>query len=71
MPKIYRVELTSNERSMLPDMVRRRSRTARPVVCLDETRKQLVSETRRPFTDSRGELHVDYEYTTTNTNRRE
>ena len=35
---------------------------ARPVVCLDETRKQLVGEKRRPFTDSRGELHVDYEY---------
>jgi hypothetical protein len=31
MPKIYRVELTSDERSMLTDMVRRRSRTARPV----------------------------------------
>jgi hypothetical protein len=35
---------------------------ARPVVCLDETRKQLVSEKRQPFTDSQGAVHVDYEY---------
>lgn len=31
MPKIYRVELTSEERALLTDMVGRRSRTARPV----------------------------------------
>jgi len=31
MPKIYRVELTSEERAILTDMVRRRSQTARPV----------------------------------------
>lgn len=35
---------------------------ARPVVCLDEKRKQLVSETRTGFTDSRGVRHEDYEY---------
>lgn len=35
---------------------------ARPVVCLDETRKQLVSEKRLPFTDSKGAVHLDYEY---------
>lgn len=35
---------------------------ARPVVCLDETRKQLVRHTRAPFTDSRGVRHEDYEY---------
>lgn len=35
---------------------------ARPVVCLDETRKQLVSEKRLPFTDSKGVVHLDYEY---------
>ena len=34
----------------------------RPVVCLDETRKQLVSEKRQPFTDAQGEVYVDYEY---------
>ena len=34
----------------------------RPVVCLDETRKQLISETRQPFTSADGVLHVDYEY---------
>ena len=34
----------------------------RPVVCLDETRKQLISEIRQGFTDAQGILHVDYEY---------
>ncbi len=34
----------------------------RPVVCLDEKRKQLVSETRAGFTDSHGLRHEDYEY---------
>jgi hypothetical protein len=33
-----------------------------PIVCLDETRKQLVSEKRLPFTDSKGAVHLDYEY---------
>ncbi len=35
---------------------------ARPVVCLDEKRKQLVRETRPGFTDSRGVRYEDYEY---------
>lgn len=35
---------------------------ARPVVCLDEKRKQLVKETRQPFTDSQGVRYSDYEY---------
>jgi hypothetical protein len=35
----------------------------RPVVCLDESRKQLVAECRQPFTDAQGVTHVDYEYT--------
>ena len=34
----------------------------RPVVCLDEARRQLVSETRTGFTDKHGVQHVDYEY---------
>ena len=34
----------------------------RPVVCLDEARRQLVSETRTGFTDKNGIQHVDYEY---------
>ena len=34
----------------------------RPVVCLDEARRQLVSETRQGFTDKKGIQHVDYEY---------
>ncbi len=33
-----------------------------PVVCLDEARRQLVSETRQGFTDKKGVQHVDYEY---------
>lgn len=35
---------------------------AHPVVCLDEKRKQLVGETRAPFTDREGVRHIDYEY---------
>lgn len=34
----------------------------RPVVCLDEARRQLISETRQGFTDNKGVQHVDYEY---------
>lgn len=34
----------------------------RPVVCLDEARKQLISEKRQPFRSADGVLHVDYEY---------
>jgi hypothetical protein len=33
-----------------------------PVVCLDESPKQLVSETQQSFTDSKGVVHTDYEY---------
>ncbi|MDO1451593.1 hypothetical protein Q0590_35300 [Rhodocytophaga aerolata] len=33
-----------------------------PLVGLDETRKQLVSETISSFTDERGVRHIDYEY---------
>jgi len=33
-----------------------------PVVCLDESPKQLVSEVRKSFTDSKGVMHTDYEY---------
>jgi hypothetical protein len=35
---------------------------ARPVVCLDEKRKQLVKETRVGFTDSHGVRYEDHEY---------
>jgi hypothetical protein len=31
-------------------------------MCLEESRKQIRSEKRCSFTDSRGEFHVDYEY---------
>jgi len=34
----------------------------RPVVCLDEARRQLISETRTGFIDRAGIEHVDYEY---------
>jgi hypothetical protein len=33
-----------------------------PVVCLDESPHQLISETRTGFMDSKGVEHVDYEY---------
>ena len=33
-----------------------------PVVCLDEARRQLISETRTGFTDDKGVEHYDYEY---------
>lgn len=33
-----------------------------PKVCLDESPKQLISETRKGFIDSQGVKHVDYEY---------
>jgi hypothetical protein len=35
---------------------------AYPVVCLDESPKQVVSETRIGFTDSKGITHLDYAY---------
>ncbi len=33
-----------------------------PVVCFDESPKQLISECRRPFSDSKGIAYTDYEY---------
>jgi len=33
-----------------------------PRVCLDESPKQLISEVREIFTDSKGIKHIDYEY---------
>ena len=33
-----------------------------PVICLDESPKQIVSQTRESFTDSKGVIHTDYEY---------
>ncbi len=33
-----------------------------PVICLDESPKQIISETKKSFTDSKGVLHQDYEY---------
>lgn len=32
-----------------------------PVVCLDEARRQLISETRTGFTDDGGVEHYDYD----------
>ena len=34
-----------------------------PVVCLDESPRQLIGERRESFTDEYGVEHVDYEYT--------
>lgn len=33
-----------------------------PVVCLDESPKQLISEVRQPYTDEQGTQYIDYEY---------
>lgn len=33
-----------------------------PVVCFDESPKQLVSEVRKPYIDEKGVKHEDYEY---------
>ena len=33
-----------------------------PVICLDESPKQIISETKKSFMDSQGVLHQDYEY---------
>lgn len=44
------------------DVYQRAYDPLRPVVCLDEARRQLVSETRQGFTDKNGVQHVDYEY---------
>ena len=42
---------------------KRRYNPRRPVVCLDETSKQLVAETRQPIPAASGESErVDYEY---------
>lgn len=44
------------------DVYQRPANPLRPVVCLDEARRQLVSETRQGFTDKNGVQHIDYEY---------
>lgn len=33
-----------------------------PVVCMDEASRQLLEDTRQPFTDKHGIVHTDYEY---------
>jgi len=44
------------------DVYQRPYDSKRPVVCLDEARRQLISETRQGFRDQKGVEHVDYEY---------
>jgi transposase len=44
------------------DVYERPYERSHPVVCLDESPRQLISETRAGFTDSKGVKHVDYEY---------
>lgn len=44
------------------DVYRRPYDIRYPVVCLDETRKQLLRTTRQGFVDSHGIEYVDYEY---------
>lgn len=33
-----------------------------PVVCLDETSKQLIADAQSPYIDAKGVIHQDYEY---------
>lgn len=33
-----------------------------PVVCLDETTKQLIADSQEPYVDAKGVIHQDYEY---------
>lgn len=33
-----------------------------PVVCLDETSKQLIADAQRPYVNDKGVIHQDYEY---------
>lgn len=33
-----------------------------PVVCLDETTKQLIADCQEPYVDAKGVIHQDYEY---------
>lgn len=35
---------------------------AHPVVCMDESPKQLIEQSRQTFTDEKGVVHQDYEY---------
>lgn len=44
------------------DVYEREYNEDNPVVALDEARKQLVSETKKPFVDEKGVRHFDYEY---------
>lgn len=44
------------------DVYEREYSESNPVVAIDESPQQLISETRVGFTDSKGVEHVDYEY---------
>lgn len=43
------------------DVYQRPYDAKRPLVCFDEARRQLISETRTGFTDKSGIAHYDYE----------
>ena len=44
------------------EVYEREYRAAHPVIAIDESPQQLISETRSGFVDSKGVRHVDYEY---------
>src|SRR4051794_19905367 len=46
----------------MPDIYEQPYDEHHPVICLDESPHQLISETRQGFRDSSGVEHVDYEY---------
>jgi hypothetical protein len=60
IPEADAASVCAMERAL--DVYARPYDPARPVVGLDEKRKQLVRQTREPFTDSRGVRYEDYEY---------
>lgn len=45
----------------MPVLIRKKIQL-NPVVCIDESPKQLVSEVRQSYTDKHGIKHEDYEY---------
>lgn len=47
----------------VPDVYERPYNEKYPVVCLDESPRQLIGEKRQPYTDAHGVEHTDYEYT--------
>ena len=46
----------------VPDVYERPYDGKHPVICPDESPRQLIGEKRQPYVDSHGVEHADYEY---------